>query len=635
MDSVASLSLGGPLALQSKLGTSSVCFRLTFAGTKADWISVALSSSQYMVNSPPNNAVVFNAKKNAANVYILESYEDDGMVLQTRPTSINITSASIVNDQISVVFEHQLKAVSANDIAVDMEYGNNVLIWAYGKNFPSYHDNQGAHNIHLASDSSNQSNLQLKSNTSSLSPTYLFVVGGIVVFAAIGLAATRILSRSTTLNRPLLAPPARLMNLKDSIHKLIADLTVGQALLSGLYILLVLLSIGMLLSHFKQLQTTRAASVIAGHLCVLHLAFLMLPVTRGSHWGYLFGVTHNQLLKFHKWIATIFLLTLILHFAINASTVQWNILRSTMPFGSEKVLPGYGLYAGIIFALMGFLSLPPLRHRWYQLFYYFHKVGFLAGIVLIIFHAKAIWISLIAPLLIYVATLLTSRSKAYFNRYPAQILHTTPSTALIGFSAKQKKELSTLAPCSYFYVCIPELSFYEWHPFSAISSPQSVQFAFCVKSCGSGSFTDHIVQLARKEVAFHVLIGGPYGQPSLNLDNYKHVLLFAGGIGITPMLHVINIYQEKASNTNINLCWVVREPKQLLCCSPIMFPTANHVSADFFVSGAEENGSVKTHTGDMIGYQAGRPDIREEMKRFQDNVNVCVIACGPESFLHE
>lgn len=32
-----------------------------------------------------------------------------------------------------------------------------------------------------------------------------------------------------------------------------------------------------------------------------------------------------------------------------------------------------------------------------------------------------------------------------------------------------------------------------------------------------------------------ILIDGPYGAPGLNVDHYSHILLVAGGIGVTPI----------------------------------------------------------------------------------------------------
>ncbi|OQR85564.1 transmembrane protein [Achlya hypogyna] len=646
IDAMPKNILGGPLALQVRVDNASACFRLTYTGTGADWISLGLSTSQYMVNNPPNNAVVFDAKRNLAKVHVLKGYNDDNVVASSAPSSITILSSSVVDDVLAVTYEHAFNAVSANDVAIDLENGNNVLLWAYGKGFPSYHDDQGAQSISIrvpTDDGSAPDNLDLSATKSSpAAPTYRLVLGAILFFAVLGVVTTRLSATSATLGTPLVAPPAHLTSITDSFQVAIADLNLGQAFVVALYMMLVGLTLGLLVPHFSGLPPVRAASVVCGHLSVLHLAFLLLPASRGGHWGYLFGVPHTRLVTFHKWLGVLFLATLLLHFALNLATIQWNVLRSSMPFGADKVIPAYGLYAGIIFGIMGLSAAPPVRKWCYELFYVIHRGGFFVGIVLVCLHAKAIWLALAAPLGLYVATLVVLRTRAFWQRFQGHVMTTTSSTVLFELQASKqtKRWLDNLAPCAYFYVCIPSISRTEWHPFSAIVSPHTGHLAFCVKSRGPGTFTDQLVQLAHNDPVFDVLVGGPYGRPSLRFRDYEHVLLFAGGIGITPMLHIIQNGLALESGQG-HLIWVVREKEALLSVAPAMFPLG--VPGDFFVSGASDNGHVKTVTGEIVGFQAGRPDIREEIKRFGDcpntthinRPNVCVIACGPASFVHE
>ncbi|EQC33936.1 hypothetical protein SDRG_08617 [Saprolegnia diclina VS20] len=634
--------LGGALAVQVRVNNASVCFRLSYNGDGADWISLGLSSSQYMVNNPPNNAVIYDAKKNNADVYVLGGYSNNHMERQTSPSSMTIRSSSAVNGELAVTYEHKFDAVSTNDVPIDLVNGNNILLWAYGKGFPSYHDDQGAQSIHItipsdddnAASNGSKAALQMSASLAAIPmATYQVVLGAIGFFGLLGLATARS-SLSPLLRSSLLAPPAhRSSSIATSLHQALADLSVGQATLVGLYVMLIGITISVVLPTVRSLSGGRAASVIFGHLSTLHLAFLLLPSARGGHWGFLFGVTHTRLVTFHKWLGSLFLVSLLGHFVLNVATLDWSVLSSLQPFGAQKVLPAYGLYAGLVFVLMGLLALPFVRQRTFELFYFVHRLGSLLGIVFVCLHATAIWQALVAPLVLYLATLVAIRSRAFWQRFSAHVTATTSSTVLLELPSTKLSNAwhQQLGPCTYFYLCVPSVSRVEWHPFSAMTSPHTGHVAFCMKSRSPGSFTDRVLDLARKETTLDVLVGGPYGRPSVDLALYDRVLLFAGGIGITPMAHILNSTLQTHSSIECHLCWVVREPEALLSVAPVLFPL--RVAADLFVSSATDDGHVKTVTGEMVGYAAGRPDVRDEMKRFEGRT--CVLACGPESFVHD
>ena len=68
------------------------------------------------------------------------------------------------------------------------------------------------------------------------------------------------------------------------------------------------------------------------------------------------------------------------------------------------------------------------------------------------------------------------------------------------------------------------------HPFSLSASPTSTRLRLTVKTLGNGSATRQSL-----EPGTWVLAEGPYGAMTAHRRTRQHVLLFAGGVGITPM----------------------------------------------------------------------------------------------------
>jgi predicted ferric reductase len=85
-------------------------------------------------------------------------------------------------------------------------------------------------------------------------------------------------------------------------------------------------------------------------------------------------------------------------------------------------------------------------------------------------------------------------------------------------------------------ICIPKISMFQFHPFSLSTSPHQDAVSLHVRSLGN--WTTALANLADKQREIEILIEGPYGNLSIDLESdtrYKMILLISGGIGITPL----------------------------------------------------------------------------------------------------
>uniref|UniRef100_A0A7S0XKJ8 FAD-binding FR-type domain-containing protein n=2 Tax=Erythrolobus madagascarensis TaxID=708628 RepID=A0A7S0XKJ8_9RHOD len=100
-------------------------------------------------------------------------------------------------------------------------------------------------------------------------------------------------------------------------------------------------------------------------------------------------------------------------------------------------------------------------------------------------------------------------------------------------------------PGQYAEIRIPEISRFEWHPFTIASPPSDVgTITFFIKA--AGRWTTALYDLAESEsldgdAGSRVLeaeMRGPFGAPAESFSLYPHVVLVGTGIGVTPLLSI-------------------------------------------------------------------------------------------------
>jgi NADPH oxidase 2 len=117
-----------------------------------------------------------------------------------------------------------------------------------------------------------------------------------------------------------------------------------------------------------------------------------------------------------------------------------------------------------------------------------------------------------------------------------------------------KKEKTTIRAGQYIFLSCPEISYFQWHPFTLTSSPEEDYISVHIrvagdfttalaKACGCNfdskdRNTRDLGGLVRtpsfNKALPRVMVDGPFGSASEDFLNYETVLLVGAGIGVTP-----------------------------------------------------------------------------------------------------
>lgn len=120
-----------------------------------------------------------------------------------------------------------------------------------------------------------------------------------------------------------------------------------------------------------------------------------------------------------------------------------------------------------------------------------------------------------------------------------------------------KKEKTTTRAGQYIFLSCPEVSYFQWHPFTLTSAPEEDYISVHIRVCGD--FTNALAKAVgcdfgkdkEKTPAGGMVIGtntnppinrtlprvmvdGPFGSASEDFLKYETILLVGAGIGVTP-----------------------------------------------------------------------------------------------------
>jgi NAD(P)H-flavin reductase len=374
----------------------------------------------------------------------------------------------------------------------------------------------------------------------------------------------------------------------------------------------------------------------------LNFITVLLPITRHSVWLYLLNLPHNQIVFIHKYTAFLCLLSVIIKLlsVICCYDTQFLFKINSDDGGNHLA----GTLSSIFVILSSVISNNIIRKKFFELFYYSHKILALLIIITASLHYIIVLYYILPAIILYIVDIFLR----YKNTYKANYSHlqiigeekNNTSCILIYVELLQKIKIN---PGSYFFICFENISTTEWHPLSIMLETNG-NLLFCAKDMGKNTWTHKLKEydysINKKGSILDnrkIYIQGPYGHISVDYKNYENIICVAGGIGITPIINVLQDidYNKYQKIKKVYLIWVITNSSLIKPFNFILEKlNKNLVEIQIYCTNKNDIEDVELD----IKYE--KPNISNVMHSYlQDNcienINTCVLCCGPTSLSND
>eukprot|EP00827_Trimyema_finlayi_P006425 TRINITY_DN719_c0_g1_i13.p1 TRINITY_DN719_c0_g1~~TRINITY_DN719_c0_g1_i13.p1 ORF type:complete len:434 (-),score=76.36 TRINITY_DN719_c0_g1_i13:153-1430(-) len=357
----------------------------------------------------------------------------------------------------------------------------------------------------------------------------------------------------------------------------------------------------------------------SGQLASYPLVITLILSMKNSFFFYLFGISYEQLVFWHKVYGLFSLISGLMH-AIT----------------SNKVNSGYYVIAPII--VLNVLAIYPIRKYIYQLFSKSHWIS--VGVLVLGCITHKVTLGLIGLAFVGADCLIKLLLSIYYYQKMDDVTIQAVSEKIVKLQFKNKN--FKFDPSQYYNFYIPKVSLYELHPFSVASSCHDNYVTFYIKVLGN--WTQGLHKLAQKQRSALVFMHGPYGTNKLDLFNskYESFVFVSGGIGLPPMLsNLKSILYQRSAGRNIKkiiFVWTTRdatdaaivEKQQILDMLSKEDQQNKLVDFELYLTG-----NTSAYQNDDIGFHKGRLDLSQIIQgKFQQKEKIALMGCGQASLIN-
>ncbi|KAG0688806.1 hypothetical protein C6P40_000510 [Pichia californica] len=306
------------------------------------------------------------------------------------------------------------------------------------------------------------------------------------------------------------------------------------------------------------------------------IAFSLMPVLylmgiRNNPFQWLGLMSHNTMIKYHKFIAIIFFILALIH------SIIWTAYARSSDGGGFSVWAAdayfyWGIVGTITVGLMFGFSIEIVRNIYYEIFLFFHLSFSVLFIAAMWKHCETLgWMSWVYSM---VAILVFDRVCRIFRIFQNGLVNKVKidiyNEEMIKLEFTQPTGL-IFYPGSYVYLHFLEPFYSSWqsHPFSLIRSTKFSNKLIIYLKCKKG-ITRKLKKNTLSKEYIKVLIDGPYGNFPVSTKNdnkFDEIIGIGGGLGISSILSIFNYRVEYCEKNimmkNYKLNWLINDLKQL------------------------------------------------------------------------
>ncbi|CAG8613949.1 7355_t:CDS:2 [Ambispora leptoticha] len=390
-----------------------------------------------------------------------------------------------------------------------------------------------------------------------------------------------------------------------------------------------------------------------GWIGLTNAAFVFPLATRNSIFVHLLGIPFERIITFHRWVGRMVIFMIMFHGGSHI-THRWQTVThdiGDLIFTYRVNLTGFLSFTGLF--VIGVTSHSLVRRRAFEVFYYGHFF-FIMFLAIAFLHDRnhVYWLSL--GFILYIIDRIIRFIIGYKETNIISIKALEGGVTRVTFTRQMNYK-----PGQYVFVHFPQLSKLQWHPVSLSSAPRLTesgeQHHAMIHLKASGDFTESLFDLVRSSnegnlpMPITMRVEGPYGRPSLNFEDFKTVVLIGGGIGVTPIMSLLQDLVDRQvtgipiTTQSIFFIWTVPN-----LVSYTWFESEIQEVQDKFSSLPTEiyrlnikifvTRSKEILPADTTLLIQGRPSFNtllHEIKQYHGSGDIAIAVCGPVAMIKE